>query len=103
MAAIPGPVDLGVGLTVGLGVAQLHNVYRSVAPHPSDLRAADPSSTAHRQALMDADFVGGGVALGVGVVAYAFTRQPIMLLLTIGGFLLISAAHHAILASQPLQ
>lgn len=99
MRALP-VLDLGAGVAVAAAIAQMVGAYP--APPLAELRAASPSSTVHRQALMDADLFGGAVALAMGVAGGLLTRSTLPVLLTLGGFLLISAAHHIILASPSI-
>lgn len=86
----------------GLAFLQLHNAYTSAAPSLSDLRQNPRDSIGHQQQLMDADFMVGVLAVGIGATVSALTGRWLIFWIVLGGAALTSWWHHQVLAAPTI-
>jgi hypothetical protein len=90
-------VELGAAIGISaFGIYQMHSQYQSVAPKLSDLRSADSDSLKNQQALMDADFLVGGMGLLAGLTASILSRSWIPLVTTVLAFAWLTYWYHAV-------
>lgn len=98
MAATRIELTAAAGL-VGVALWQLADAYQRSAPALGDLRRADANDVDHRQRLLDADLMVGGLALLAGAGASFLSRSWIPFVLIAAGFAWISGWHHAVMGS----
>lgn len=84
---------------VGVALWQLAEAYRDTAPPLGDLRRADRDCVDHRQRLLDADLMVGGLALLAGSAASWLMRSWIPLVIVALGFVWVSGWHHLVMGS----
>lgn len=88
---------VGVGISVaGFALWEMHERYATVAPDLTTLRSADGSSTQHKQALLDADCMVGGLALLAGVTASWLSKSWIPFTVVFLGFAWTSWYYHGV-------
>lgn len=84
---------------VGVALWQLAEAYRGTAPSLGELRRADRDCVDHRQRLLDADMLCGGLALLAGGAASWLTRSWIPFAIVGVGFAWVSGWHHLVMGS----
>jgi len=84
---------------VGVALWELCRAYRETAPPLADLRNAHRDCVEHRQRLLDADLMVGGLALLAGATASWLTRSWVPLSIVVIGFAWVSGWHHLVLGS----
>jgi hypothetical protein len=84
---------------VGVALWQLAGFYRDTAPPLGELRRADPDEVDHRQRLLDADLMVGGLALLAGGAASWLMRSWIPIVIVALGFAWVSGWHHLVMGS----
>lgn len=84
---------------VGVALWQLAGAYRDAAPSLGELRRADRDCVDHRQRLLDADLMVGGLALLAGSAASWLMRSWVPLAIVATGFAWVSGWHHLVMSS----
>lgn len=78
---------------------QLREAYSDAAPDLGALRRCDRDDVEHRQRLLDADLITGGLALLAGGTASWLTGSWVPLIIVAAGFAWISGWHHLVQGS----
>lgn len=84
---------------VGVALWQLAEAYRETAPGLGELRQADRDDISHRQRLLDADCLVGGLAVLAGGAASWLTRSWVPVLIVVAGYAWVSGFHHLVMGS----
>lgn len=84
---------------VGVALWQLAEAYRETAPKLGELRRADRDCVDHRQRLLDADLLVGGLALLAGGAASWLTRSWVPIVIVAAGYAWVSCWHHLVMGS----
>lgn len=84
---------------VGVALWQLAEAYRGTAPALGDLRRADRNCVDHRQRLLDADLLVGGLAILAGGAASWLTKSWVPVAIVAVGFAWVSGFHHLVMGS----
>lgn len=82
-----------VGLIVGamsLTTVELVKLWQSAAPTLEQVRAADPEDVAIQQRLMDANYLGAGLAILIGGSMSFLIKSWIPLVISLGSVVLVS-------------
>jgi len=85
---------------LGLGMVEIVGLYQETAPSLQDMRMAPSGDVKSRQMLLDADLLVGATAFTVGLLASWYMRDPVPFIVVAGGFVMVSAWHHNVLASS---
>lgn len=91
MASIPSQTE--VGLIVGamsLTTVELVKLWQAAAPTLEQVRAADPDDPAIQQRLMDANYLGAGLAILIGGSTSFLIRSWIPIVIALGSVVLVS-------------
>lgn len=84
---------------IGVALWQMSEAYRETAPPLTDLRRSDPDCVDHRQRLLDADILVGGLALIAGTAASWLMRSWVPILLVSAGYAWVAGWHHLVMGS----
>lgn len=84
---------------VGVALWQLAEAYRGHAPGLGELRRADRDCVDHRQRLLDADLLVGGLAILAGGAASWLTKSWWPILIVGAAFAWVSGFHHLVMGS----
>lgn len=82
---------------VGFALWELTKAYQSTAPTLGELRHAPSSSVDHRQRLLDADLMVGGLALLAGGFASWLMRSGVPIVITGAGYAWVAGWHHVVM------
>lgn len=96
---MPRMEPLAAAALVSVALWDLARAYRETAPPLGELRRADRDDVDHRQRLLDADLMVGGLALLAGATASWLTRSIIPGAIVAAGFVWVSYWHHAVMGS----
>ncbi len=95
------PLDRGIAASVvAVAVYEIWKAYTSRAPGMTALSAGVPGGETH-QALQDADYAVGGLAVIAGLAMFFFTRDVKILVLVLVTFASVALWHHAVLNRTP--
>lgn len=83
---------------IGVAMWEIVKAYGSAAPSLTDLRRAETDDVDHRQRLLDADIMVGGLALIAGAAASWLMRSWVPVVLSALAFVWVSGWHHAVQA-----
>lgn len=86
---------------VGLAIVQAMSMYREAAPSLAEIRNSQPGAQDMRQRLLDADIYGGIAVLIIGGAVSVLTRDPLPIVLSSSGLVLLSAYHRSVCNSAP--
>lgn len=96
---MPRMEPLAAAAIVGVALWEMSRAYRETAPPLGTLRRADRDDVDHRQRLLDADLMVGGLALLAGATASWLTRSVVPAAIVAAGFAWVSGWHHLVMGS----
>ena len=87
---------------LGISVVEVLSTFREVAPSLSDVRSSTSDNPKTNQGLLDAEIMGGIVALVLAGGASFLMKSPLPLLLSSVGLFLITQYYRSVLKSLPV-
>lgn len=91
--------DPAVIAVVGLSTVEIIKLWQSLAPSLAELRTAEPGNIGNRQRLMDADYMGAGLAVLVGGTCSLLLHSWLPIIVALGSVVMYSQWHHMVLNS----
>lgn len=85
---------------LGLTTVELVKLWQTTAPSLEDVRAAPPGDMAIQQRLMDANYLGAGLALLIGGTTSMLLKSWLPLIMALGSVVLVSQWHQMVYNSD---
>lgn len=86
----------GLVAVMGLTTVEIVKLWQSVAPSLEDVRNAAPNDSAIGQRMLDANYLGVGLALLIGGTTSILLRSWLPVIMATGSVFLVSEWHHQV-------
>lgn len=90
---------LAISAIMGLSTVELIKLWQSAAPSLEEMRTADQSDIYYNQRILDANYLGLGVAALIGGTSAILVRSWLPILMAMGSVAFVSWWHRQVLLS----
>lgn len=92
--------NVGLVAVMGLTTVEIIKLWQSVAPSLEEVRNASPEDSATAQRMLDANYLGAGLAILVGGTTSVLLKSWLPIIMSLGSVTLFSYWHRMVLNSD---